>query len=268
MAVDSVSSTSLRHLGNSLNQQKSSFEKLSSGKRINRAADDAAGLAVATQLKADASTLAVGSRNASYSQSALDIAGGALQEISNIAGRLGELATEAANGALSDDQRATLNAEYQQLSQEITRISESTQFNGRSLLQGDTLTSQVGTDSSADSSITVEGVNVNSTSSQVITQNISTQAGAQAALSAVNDFVSNVAQTQGQLGSAYSRLDSAIANNEVSRENRIAAASRIEDVDYAAEFAKKVAGEIRAQAGVAISASANQTAATVLNLLK
>lgn len=260
--------TAIKNLNNTLNEQRNSFDKLSSGKRITKASVDPAGLAIATALASEAATLDVGTRNARYSQSALDIAGGALNEISNISSRLGELATQAANGALSDTQRTALNEEYQQLSQEITRIAATTEFNGVNLLQGANLTTQVGIDSSADSTITVPGIDVDSVAQTVVTQDISSQAGAQSALTAVNNFVANVSANQGQLGSVYSRLDSAIANNEVSRENKIAAASRIEDVDFAAELAKKVSLDIKAQAGVAISASANQSASVVLNLLK
>lgn len=267
MAVDSISSP-IRNLSKALNEQKSSFEKLSSGKRITRASDDAAGLAVAAALNAEASTLAVGSRNASYSQSAIDIAGSALTQISDIAGRLGELATQAASGTLSDSQRSTLNQEYQALTQEVSRIAETTQFNGTSLLKGDQISAQVGTDSSADSQIASPGVDINGIAAAVVGGSISTANAAQSAITAVNSFVSDLASAQGKLGATYSRLDSAINNNDVGRENRIAAASRIEDVDYAAEFAKKVATDIKAKSSVAVSAQANQSAATVLNLLK
>lgn len=260
--------STLKNLNSALNEKQKSLSKLSSGKRINSAADDPAGLAVAAALTSEATTISVGTRNAQYSQSALDIAGGALNQIANISSRLGELASQAANGALSDTQRSSLNDEYQALTQEISRIASTTEFNGVSLLQGDALSSQVGTDSSADSTITVDGVDVDSIAQPVVSQDISSQGGAQSALTAVNNFVANLAASQGQLGSTYSRLDSAIANNQVSAENRIAAASRIEDVDVAAEFAKKVASDIRSQAGVAVSASANQTASVVLNLLR
>ena len=266
MTVNSLQN--LRNLNDALGKQQSSFNKLSSGKRITKAADDAAGLAVATQLQAEAATLSVGSRNATYSQSALDIAGGALTQISDISQRLGELATQAGNGALSDAQRSSLNAEYQQLTQEVSRIAGSTQFNGKNLLQGDTLDAQVGNSGDANSVISVSGIDAQALSSGVSAQDISTQSGAQAAITAVNSFVSSLASAQGNIGSSYSRLDSAIANNEVSAENRIAAASRIEDVDYAAEFAKKVGNDIRSQVGVAVNAQANLSAAVVQNLLK
>jgi len=266
MTINSLAN--LRNLNDALSKQESSFNKLSSGKRITKAADDAAGLAVAKQLQAEAATLSVGSRNAGYSQSALDIAGGALNQISDISQRLGELAVQAGNGALSDAQRSSLNAEYQQLTQEVSRISETTQFNGKNLLKGDSLDTQVGNNGDASSIISTSGVDAQALAAGISSQDISTQGGAQAAITAVNSFVSSVASTQGNVGSSYSRLDSAIANNDVSAENRIAAASRIEDVDVAAEFAKKIGNDIRAQVGVAVNAQANQSAAIVQSLLK
>jgi len=259
----------LRTFSASTEKVSSNFEKLSSGKRINRAKDDAAGLQIAAQLQTDTVTLTKGAQNIDYSQASLEIAGGALSQIADIAGRLGELATQAANGALSDAQRESLNGEYQQLTQEVGRIASTTQFNGKSLLDGSQLNTQVGTDGSSKSTITVEGVDLSSLASAISGQDISTAEGAQNAISLVNSFATSVGDSQGTLGAGSSRLSTAQSNNVVAAENSTAARSRIEDVDYAAELADKTANQIRQQVGAALNAQAGGLQRdTVLKLLQ
>ncbi len=243
----------VRRLNKGLDELQGIFNKLSSGKRITKASDDAAGLAIAAQLNSDVATYSAASRNASDAQSAIQIADSALSQISDIGGRLAEISTQAANGTLSDTQRQALNQEYQALSQEITRITETTEFNGNKLLSGESISIQVGTDSGSNSQITIGGV-----SGVTAGGDISTQATAKAAIESINSFISNVAAERGKLGASSQRVQVAQNNIEVARENSASAASRIEDLDYASEVAKKTAKEIQTQAGPALLAQAGR----------
>lgn len=245
-----------------------SFRKLSSGQRITKAADDAAGLAIAESLKSSAATLNVASRNVGDAQSALQIADGALQQVSEIGSRLKELATQASNGTLSDDQRTALQAEYSELSQEVQRITETTEFNGTKLLNDSSFTAQVGTGSDSNSQIATSGVSIQSAVSNVSSQNIGTQAGAQAALAQVDSLINSAASARGQIGATSARLEAADNNIKVRRENELTAESRIRDVDVAEETAKLTSNQIRSNAAVAVSAQSKLTAARVFDLLR
>lgn len=260
-------SSSSRGIGKSQSKLNDIFAKLASGTRIRKAADDPAGLAVAAQLEAVATTLSQGSRNASDTQSALQIADGALSQIGDISGRLQELATQAASGTLSDDQRQTLQAEYSQLTQEVQRIAATTEFNGKQLLGGDGISTQVGTGSGTENQINYSGVDVSSLVSSVASGNIGTQSGAQQAIDSVNTFIQGVASKRGEIGAASSRLEVADNNNQVQRESALAAESRIRDADVADLTAQKVAAQIQLRSATAISAQANQSAAIVRQLL-
>lgn len=242
-----------------------SFEKLSSGKRINSAADDPAGNAVAESLKNSASLSDRASRNAVEASLGNDIAQSALSQVNNIATRMAELAQQSANGVYSDDQRQALNNEYQQLQQEITRISETTTFNGQKVLDGGSgVTAQVGTDSSENSQI--KGVSVNLKSLNV-SGDISNQEQARVALDQVKSLVQNVSKAAGEIGAVNNRLKVSENNSNVAAENAKAAESRIRDVDIAAEMANKVSSQILQKAGTALQAQANQTASVALKLL-
>ena len=261
------SSSAARGINKAQSKLQDIFTKLASGSRINKAKDDPAGLAVAASLDAVATTLSQGSRNVSDTQSALDVADSALGQISDIGSRLQELATQASNGTLSDDQRAALQNEYSQLTQEVQRITETTQFNGKQVLKGDSISTQVGTDSSSGSRVNFPGVNVSDVVSSVASGNISSQASAQSAIDQVQSLISNVASTRGEIGAVSNRLETAQKNNESSKDEAIAAASRIRDVDVADETAKLVAEKIKLQSSTALSAQANQTKAVVQQLL-
>lgn len=245
-----------------------SLERASSGKRINRAKDDAAGLAIAAQLAASATVSLQGSRNISYAQSAIQIGDSAMAEVSNITMRMQELATQSASGALGDSERATLNAEFTALSQEANRIVATTQFNGVNLLQGGGFSVQVGGDSSADSQISVGGVDSSSITTTLASLDISSQAGAQAAIDQINQSIQNLAAARGTLGAASKQLEFANNNNLSKAENETAARSRIEDADIAAEAAFSTAARIRTQTSSALLAQAGRlNADTVQKLL-
>lgn len=268
MTKDSSFSTSIRNLNKALSEISKSSEKLASGKRINRAADDAAGLAIAQQLTADAAVFKQASNNVNYGQSQIAIADGTLQQVSEIGTRLQELSTQAANGTLSDTQRSALNDEYQALSAEAQRIASSTEFNGQQLFSGSSTDLQVGLDASAESRITVPGTNLSDLLGSVSSKNISTQAGAQSALTAADNFVSSISSARGQLGAAASRLETADNNIKVATENLLSAEARIRDVDVAEESAKLVSAKIRSNASQASFAQSKLSAGRVLDLLK
>ncbi len=268
MAKDSSFTTSIRNLNKALGDINKSSDRLGSGKRINRAADDAAGLAIAEQLTADAAVFKQASNNVSYGQSRIAIADSTLQQVSDIGVRMQELSAQAANGTLSDTQRTALNQEYQQLAQEAQRISSSTEFNGQQIFSGESTSIQVGLDSGAESQISVPGTNLSNLISSVSSQDISTQAGAQSALTASENFISSVASSRGQLGAAAARLETADANIKVATENLLSAEARIRDVDIAEESAKLVASKIRASASQATFAQSKLSAGRVLDLLK
>jgi len=257
----------IRNLAQAQKSKESAFEKLSSGKRVNRASDDAAGLAIISALEADVSQQRQISRNVGDFESLVSIADGATEQVGNITSRLQELATQSANGTLSDTQRSALNNEFQALKQEIGRIAETTEFNGTKPLQGTTLSAQVGTDAGANSQISVSGVDVSGLASSLDSLDISTSAGALASLAPLDNFSSNVSSKRGELGAASARLQAAKQNSEQSAISSEQAASAIRDVDVADQAAKLVSANIRSNAGVALAAQANQSAANVLRLL-
>jgi flagellin len=257
-----------RSLNNSMLQLNNALERLSSGKRINKAKDDAAGLAIAAQLAANVSISLQGNRNAADAQSALQIADGSMSQLNNISTRMQELAAQSANGVLSDEQRQTLQTEYSQLSQEVQRITATTEFNGQKLLQDEGFTVQVGGDASADSQINVSGLDVNSLTSQMVSQDISTQAGAQAAMTEINTAIQNLSSARGSIGAITARLDAASSNNSTKAENEMTARSRIEDADIATEVANSTAARIRTQTAPALMAQSGRlNADIVLKLL-
>lgn len=272
MAINSLNDkssnlSSLNQIEKSTKSVNKGFEKLSSGKRINKASDDAAGLAIAKQLESEGASLSQASRNISDAVSQISIADGALQSASDIGTRLSELATQSANGSLSDSQRGALNNEFQSLKSELDRISETTSFNGNKVF-GSTTTVQSGTDGTTDSQTELEIKNVSSESLGLGGTDISTQAGAQAAIDKTSEAIKNVSDNRGEIGSVESRLSSAHENNRSQEVNVEEARSRIEDADFAKASSELVAAKIRQSAAVGISASqANLQADITLKLL-
>jgi flagellin len=260
---------------------QTAFERLSSGMRINRASDDAAGLAIAEALKADARVASVAMRNASDGISIIAITDGAIGQITNILSRLAELAEQSANGIFSNEQRSALDLEFRALMSEVERIAYTTEFNGLKLLSaGDLVTFQVGFDGSSSSRISYNGVaatlaamglaHANNSAplySIIGVTNVESQSAARMALDAINLAIDSVTKNRGTLGAAESRLESAISNLTVARENFMAAESRIRDADVAYEAAELTRLNILQQAGTAILAQANQQPQLVLQLL-
>lgn len=270
-----------RNLTRSTASLSTSYERLSSGFRINKARDDAAGLAIAENLKAQSKVASVGIRNASDGISIINISDQALGEISNVLSRLSELAQQSANGVYSVVQRSALQNEFSALTSEIERIAHTTAFNGRLLLSGAAETIfQVGFDGSSLSQVTYSGVQGTLASlglaganssvhaySIIATTEIESQSAARLALNAINDAISSAARNRGTLGAAESRLAVTINNLQVARENFLAAESRIRDTDVAAEASELTRINILQQAGAAILAQANQQPQLALQLL-
>ena len=258
------------------------FERLSSGLRINSASDDPAGLAVADALRRDAKLASVAVRNAGDGISLVAIADSALTEINNLLTRMAELASQSANGIYTTSQRSALSSEFLALGSEIQRIASTTSFNGLNLLSASSnVTLQVGLDGTTNSQITVTGVlgtlnalglaaNGSSALTYSIISSTSTlsQAAATTALAAITGAIGSVSSTRGSLAGAESRLTSAVNYLTVARENFIAAESRIRDADVAQEVAEMVRLQVLQQAATAVLAQANQQPGLVLSLLQ
>jgi flagellin len=271
-----------RRLADATGRLSETFERLSSGQRINKASDDAAGLAIADSLKADQRIASVAIRNANDGISVVAIADGALSQISGVLTRLAELAEQSANGVFSTQQRSALQNEFTALGSEIERIATTTTFNGVNLLSGGAaITLQVGFNSGSTAQIqitnvqgTLQSLGLANSGSSVLTYSISGatiqagQSASRAALDAVNAAIGSLSQTRGNLGAAESRLRVAINNLSVARENFAAAESRIRDVDVASEAAELTRLSILQQAGAAVLAQANQQPALALSLLR
>ncbi len=249
-----------------------SLERLSSGFRINRAGDDAAGLAISENLKAQIRGLKQASRNAQDGVSLVQVAEGSLNEISSILIRLRELAVQAASDTIGPVERQFLNVEYDQLLSEIDRVADGTEFNGTQLLSGTgtILDFQVGTRndpnidrlsfdaSKADANAAALGMNLTS---------VADKASAQNSLSAIDQAIVSVSAMRADFGAIQNRLQSAISNMAVSVENLSAANSRIRDVDVAEETAELTRNNILLNAGTGVLAQANASAQTALGLL-
>ena len=255
----------------------SAMEKLSTGMRINYAKDDAAGQAIATRLTAEVQGLAVASRNAADAQSMIDTADGALQETHTILLRMRELAVQSANGTLTDDDRVHTNAEYQQLTSEITRISDNTKWAGKNLLNGtvSSLDFQVGegpnqkiTISIADADATALSLFADANTDSVNDLGVSSATAAQTAIGALDTAIKDVSIERGKLGSVSNRLTSTINNLDQVSVNLSASKGRIEDADFAAETGNLAKNQILQQAATAMIAQANASKSSVLALVR
>lgn len=259
-----------RNLVNTTVQLNRSLERLSSGLRINRAADDAAGLAISERFRAEIRGLAQAQRNANDGVSLLQVAEGALNETSGILIRLRELAVQSANGTLGASERAVLNDEFQTLIGEISRVAEVTEFNGTALLNAaaGSVTFQVGLDATANDRITVTGVDATATGVGIDALNIASVGGASGALPLLDSAINQITTLRSQFGTAQNRLESTIRSLSVAVENASAAESRIRDVDVAAETASLTRYQVLQQAGISVLAQANVSSQSALALLQ
>ena len=260
-----------RLLGNSTHAMSQSLERLSSGSRINKAGDDAAGLAISENLKGQIRGLRQAKRNASDGISLVQVTEGGLNEISNILVRLRELSVQAASDTIGDTERAFTDREFQSLKEEIQRIAESTTYNGTQVLAGreKPIDIQVGIFNTgndrlsydtkfADSRLAALGVDM---------EQVSTKQGAQLSLAKLDAGLKKVNEVRSTLGAMQNRLASTVNNLAIYDENLSAANSRIRDADIAQESSELVKQQILQQAGVAVLGHANSSQQNALKLL-
>ncbi|MFC5129776.1 flagellin [Paeniglutamicibacter kerguelensis] len=265
-----------RNLSNTQNDLSKSLEKLSSGLRINRAADDAAGLSISEGLRSQVNGSAVAARNAQDGISVIQTAEGALTEVHSILQRVRDLAVQSGNDSNNADSRGAIKTEVEALGKELTRISESTNFNGIKLLDtaaaATDMTFQVGAGGSA----TADQIDVKMTDVSLIGTAVTTlsaagfadKTAALATITALDGHIKTVSTARSGLGASQNRFESAINSLNVSRENLSAAESRIRDVDMAGEMVKFTAKNILSQAGTSMLAQANQSTQGILSLLR
>jgi flagellin len=299
--TNALANNSYRHLNSTQNDVSKSMEKLSSGLRINRAADDAAGLAISEGLKSQVSGSAVAARNAQDGISVIQTTEGALTEVHSILQRMRDLAVQGSNDTNNVASRAAIKAEGNSLGQELARLTESTNFNGIDLLKGEAgngvtvvpavagppaipasgvLSIQIGTGKTAgvDSiNVTVGDVDaaVNAVAGKELSHataaagfDVSSSSEAQLTIGRLDAAIGQISTQRAGLGAAQNRLEHATKTLQVSGENLAAAASRITDTDMAQEMVKFTKANIMAQAGTAMLAQANQSGQGVLSLLR
>ncbi|MGM0471742.1 MAG: flagellin [Bacillota bacterium] len=249
------------------NSMEGSLEKLSSGKRINRASDDAAGLAISQKMTGQTKGLAQAQRNAQDGISMIQTAEGALQESHSMLQRMRELSVQAANDSNTDDDRAEIQEEVDELTSQINDIAEQTQFNTKNLLDGSAsgVEFHVGANKGESMSLSIDDMSGSGLS--VTGVSVTTQTDANSAISTIDDAITQVSSERSKLGAKQNRLEHTINNLSTSEENLTSANSRIKDVDMANEMMNLSKDRILNQAGTAMLAQANQKSQGVLQLL-
>jgi flagellin len=250
-----------RQLAGTSDRASKSMERLSSGYRINRAADDAAGLAISEKLRGQIRGLAQAQRNSQDAVSLVQTAEGSLNEVHSMLQRVRELAVQYQNGTLSTSDKAAITAEAAQLQSEIDRIGKTADFNGIKLLDGTagTISFQVGANDGD-----VIAVTTATLTSEIGTIDVATTTS----ISAIDAAIQNVSTMRGQFGAVQNRLEHTLNNLATYQENLMASESRIRDVDMAAEMVEFSKNQILQQAGTSMLAQANQAPQAVLSLLK
>jgi len=261
--------TAQRHLRRATEGLNQSFERLATGRRISRASDDAAGLAIGARLNAQVRSLGAAVRNANDGVSLVQTAEGGLAEIESSLTRMRELAVQASNGTLSSTDRQSLDDEFTQLAATIDQVSGSTSFNGINLLNAvGTITLQVGagTTSGVDT-LNVSTVDVTASTLSVALSTVTSASNASAAIAAVDTALDTVTSARGMFGASQNRLSATIGSLEVQKENLSAAYSRIVDVDIAKETAELTKLQILQQSAMSVLVQANNQPSAVLALL-
>ena len=261
-----------RTLGENNIKKENTLAKLSSGSRINRSADDAAGLAISEKLKGQIKSLNQANRNANDGISMIQTAEGGLNETSNILIRMRELAVQSASDTVTDKERAFTDLEYQNLKKEIQRISQVTEFNGKKLLDGsaEKYDFQIGINNNQfEDRITYDGNMINSGVSNlgVAELGVENKDGAQQSLAKLDNAIQAISGQRAELGAKQNRLASTVTNLQVTTENLSAANSRIRDTDYAQASAQNTKLNILTQAGTSVLGQANASAQTALKLI-
>ena len=264
-----------RNLNQTQKSLAANFGRLSSGLRINTAADDAAGLAISERLKSQIRSMSQAERNANDGISLLQTAEGALNENSGLLIRMRELAMQAATDTVGTAEKALLQTEFTELVNEIGRIADVTQFNGVNLLDGSTsqFNFQVGIGATASDTISATMVSISTsaygTAGDLTALDIATSSTtAAAALATIDAAITETSDSRASLGSVQNRLQVTVSNLQSSRENLSAANSRIRDVDVAEESSALTRNNILLQAGVSVLSQANQSPQAALSLLR
>ncbi|MCL1918649.1 MAG: flagellin [Peptococcaceae bacterium] len=258
-----------RNFGTNNTSMSKTLEKLSSGLRINRAADDAAGLAISEKMRSQFRGLNQAVKNAQTGISLIQTAEGALNESHSILQRMRELAVQAATDTNTDPDRAKIQLEVNALVSELDRIAETTQFNTMGLLTGGFSTKlfHIGANQGQNVSVSIANMKASALGITTVRKSMTSQTSADAALRTIDSAINTVSTERSKLGAIQNRLEHTINNLQVASENLTASESRIRDADMAAEMSAFVKSQILSQAGVSMLAQANQMPQTVLKLL-
>ena len=270
--TNTTATNALKDLNQTSRSLSRSFERISSGQRIARAADDAAGLGVAENLRRTSASAAVAQRNTNDGMSFIAVAEGASSEVGNLLVRMRELAVQGASETLDDDERAYVQSEFVALSTEVDRIAEVTEFNGQALTNG-TLTDvnvQVGVNATANDQIAITLGDLTTATLGVDTGavDMSTAGGASLALASIDAAIETVSSYRASYGATENRLSSALNNLETFEQTTKEAESRIRDADFGAETATLSQNQILQQAGVSVLSQAKSINQSALSLLQ
>jgi flagellin len=265
-----TSMTAYNNLSKTQSALQTSFARLSSGLRINSAADDAAGLGVSKSMNAQVRSYAVAERNTNDAISMLQTADGGAEQVHGLLTRMRELAVQSSNGSYGTSDRANIDAEYQQDLAEIDRISQSVQFNGKNLLSGSVsaTTFQVGIGTAASDKISISFGGADTTSLAVNGGDLTSVNNAQTAITNIDAAIQSLSTTRAAFGAGMNRLQATVQNLASMQTNTSASLSRIEDTDVATETASLSKNQVLSQAGAAILAQANQTPQLAMTLLR
>jgi flagellin len=261
-----------RNLGVNTEAQKTSFEKLASGSRINKAADDAAGLAISEKMRATIRSVRQDVRNANDGISMIQTAEGGMNEVSNVLVRFRELSIQAASDTLGDQERSFIDKEMQQLKSEVNRIAAGTEFNGRKLLngEGNALDIQIGTGNNAELdrfSYDPSKTAVGAEALGIAGLSTATKESSQQNLEQIDQAIMKLNENRAELGALQNRLGSAVTSLNIYDENLSGAKSRIADVDMANETAEMMKRNILTQAGTSVLSQANSSSQLALKLI-
>jgi flagellin len=272
IATNMASVSAQKSLGKVTAKEGEISQQLATGSRINKASDDAAGLAISEKLKANIRSEQQANRNANDGISMLQVAEGGLEETSNILVRLRELAIQSSSDTVGDTERGFSDKEYQQLKSEVQRISETTSFNGTKLLDGssETLEFQIGANEDAfQNRISFDAGEAQAGLSAlgIEGESVSSKEGAQGSLEKIDNAMNSISSHRANLGALQNRLQTTSANLETSVENQSAANSRIRDVDFAQATAEKASNQVLKSAGTAVLSQANASGQAALRLI-
>ena len=259
-----------RNVAQSQSALGTAMQRLSSGSRVNSAKDDAAGLAIAERMNAQVKGIGVAIRNANDAIGLSATAEGALAKVADSLQRMRELSVQSANATNNAGDRTNLDAEYQQLGSEVTRVLSSTKFYGKAVLGADagTLTFQIGANSSDTIDVTTQDMSGNADVTAVTGGGITSAADAKTAMDNIDKAIDTVSQERANYGAYQNRFESVIGNLQTAQENQSAARGRIMDADFAAETSNLSRGQILQQAGMAMLTQANAMPQQVLALLR